>query len=215
MRLLNGRGNMGIEQKPEFSIFQSIMKKDTLTALHSLHVAHLYKNSVLALGLKLDSEQAYIAGLFHDIGKIKAPDVIFSKKSPLSIKEYEMVRMHSKESFNLLKAKNIAENICEIALLHHEREDGSGYPFGISHREIPPEVKLIAIVDSFCAIIERRAYRNPESIQTAMNILYASSIKYDRKLLNSYCDHLELLYKTTLSDMYEECTVIPIQQENL
>ena len=186
---------------PPMELFQSIMEKDILTARHSMHVAYLFKNSVSALGLKQNIQHAYIAGLFHDIGKINAPDVIFSGKTPLSPDEYNLVKKHPVDSFRILTEANIPIHICEIALLHHEREDGSGYPYGIRENCIPPEVKLITIVDSFCAIVERRAYRNPVSIQKAMELLCGCSEKYYSDMLNCFLNHIISIYKVALLEI--------------
>lgn len=187
-------------QKVELSIFQSLLDRDKFTAQHSVHVAHLYKNSVSALGLEFSNKQAFLAGLFHDVGKIKAPDVIFSSKSPLSPEEYDLVRKHPIDSYLYLKACNIPESVCEIALLHHEREDGSGYPFGIGGKDIPPQVKLIAIVDSFCAIIEQRAYRKGVDIRSAFEILRGSSEKYNLEMLYDFLNHAGSIYKVTFQE---------------
>lgn len=199
---------LNIVQSPESSIFQAIIDKDAFTAQHSIHVACLFKNMVSMLGLGINAQQAYIAGLLHDVGKINAPEVIFGSKSPLSPEEYKLVKRHPVDSFNLLKANNFSENICEIALLHHEREDGSGYPYECRYHEIPSEVKLFAIVDSFCAIVERRAYKDPVSVQKAVSILYESSGKYNCEMLNSYFNHLKPVYKITLAEMRREKTVL-------
>lgn len=181
-------------QELEFNLFRSILDKDDLTARHSLQVAHIFAGSISVLGLKLDSKHAYIAGLLHDVGKIYAPDIIFSEKSPLSHDEYEMVKKHPIDSCYILKAAGIPKDICEIALLHHERADGSGYPYGIINKEMMPEIKLIAIVDSFCALVEKRAYRKPVSIHAALDILLDSKDKYDRRLLKAFCSYIKSVY---------------------
>lgn len=178
-------------QRSGVSLFKSIVQKDELTAQHSLHVAHLFKDSVCALGVKFDTENAYIAGLFHDIGKIYAPDVIFSNKSPLPHEEYELVKRHPVDSYRILKEWGIPEKICEIALFHHERANGSGYPLGLILSDIPDIISLMAIVDSFCAIVERCAYRNPVNIQTAIEILLKDRHQYDWRLLKDYCSYLK------------------------
>lgn len=153
--------------------------------------------------MNISPENSYLAGLFHDIGKLYANDVIFTSKSPLSPEEYEEVKRHPIDSYQLLKEVNMPEEICTIALLHHEREDGSGYPYSLSEAQISTEVKLMAIVDSFCAINEKRAYRQPLSVKDTIKILSDCKQKYNIELLNRFCKEIIPIYSRTMDEINE------------
>jgi HD-GYP domain-containing protein (c-di-GMP phosphodiesterase class II) len=124
------------------------------TAIVSLSVAR---------AMKKDTEEIktiIAAALTMNVGMLRYQEQLQNKGTPLSEKEVEIIRGHPEESANLLKQAGIVDpEWLSYVLLHHENEDGSGYPFGKSNPEIPENAKIIAIADRYCARVSARSYR--------------------------------------------------------
>lgn len=128
---------------------------------HCLNVGML--SMLIARWLKFDKEKAKLlvkAGLFHDIGKYKIAPYILNKQGPLLPKEYSKVKEHVAHGFAALKGiTGINKDVCLGIVMHHEREDGSGYPRGLKGEDIHEFAKIIAVADVFDAMTSNRAYR--------------------------------------------------------
>jgi HD-GYP domain-containing protein (c-di-GMP phosphodiesterase class II) len=109
-----------------------------------------------------------VAGFLHDIGKIRVPSEILSKSGKLSQAELELVRVHPQASYDVLKGVEFPWPIAEIALQHHERMDGSGYPRGLKGDAIRMEARIIAVADVIEAMSLRRPYRDGLGIEQAL-----------------------------------------------
>ncbi|MDD7459372.1 MAG: HD-GYP domain-containing protein [Spirochaetales bacterium] len=116
------------------------------------------------------------AALLHDIGKIHIPDGILNKNGRFIPQEFEIMKSHPDEGKKILsvlppiengKFNKIAEEVC---LYHHEKWDGTGYPFGLSGREIPLFARIMAAADVLDALLSRRLYKQPMGIDKAMEI---------------------------------------------
>ena len=100
------------------------------------------------------------AALMMNVGMLRHHEHLHHCAQPLSADEHEMIRSHPEESVSLLRNAGIAdENVLNYVLLHHENEDGSGYPFGKGSAEIPENAKIIALADRYCARVSSRLYR--------------------------------------------------------
>ncbi len=144
------------------SMLHSTRKYDDLTYVHSLNVSLICNVFGTWLKLSPDELQALtLAGLLHDIGKIKIPENIIRKPAKLTDVEFITVKMHTVKGYNILKDKNIDERIMNTALMHHERYDGSGYPNGLLGHQIDNFAKIIAIADVYDAMTSARIYRGP------------------------------------------------------
>jgi len=130
---------------------------------HSIGVALLSRLIGKAQGLVEDQLlELTTAGFLHDIGKAKIPGEILNKPGKLSNEEYELVKEHTVHGYNILKQSiGIPERIAYVALQHHEREDGSGYPFGVKGKNIDSFSKIVAVADVFHAMVSKRVYRDP------------------------------------------------------
>lgn len=134
--------------------------KDSYTDDHSIRVANYA--CLIADELCWDQEaisRLYHAALLHDIGKIGIPDSILKKSDRLSENEYEIMKTHTSIGAFILKELNFLDRVDEGALYHHERFDGTGYPFGLSGEKIPLNARIICVADSFDAMNTNRAYR--------------------------------------------------------
>ena len=100
------------------------------------------------------------AGMLHDIGKIQTPPNILNKQGKLTKEEYEVIKQHAADGYRILKEHDIPEDIKMAVLLHHEKTDGTGYPFGIKGDKINKMAQMVAIVDIYDAMTTNRVYRN-------------------------------------------------------
>lgn len=107
----------------------------------------------------IESEKIHIAAHLHDIGKIGVPDAVLQKEGKLSEEEWSQMKKHPEFGANILNKSHSLSQLSEIVLMHHERYDGKGYPFGKSGTEIPLGSRIIAICDSIDAMTSNRCYR--------------------------------------------------------
>lgn len=141
-------------------ILSNIRYFDDSTYAHSLNVAMLA--NILGRWLHLgdhDLKTLTVAGMLHDIGKVLIPPEIIKKPGRLTQQEFETIKQHPLKGYQLLKSKGVDENICQAALLHHEKCDGSGYPLGLKGDKINNMAKLITIIDIYEAMTANRVYR--------------------------------------------------------
>lgn len=128
---------------------------------HAMNVSHLSVTIGKRLGLDTDSLiLLYVAGLFHDIGKMLVPERLLEKPSSLSHDEYGIVQQHTTLGHEMLSQMPDALHTAaaQAALYHHERLDGSGY-FGLHGEEIPLFARIIAVADVYDALCANRPYR--------------------------------------------------------
>lgn len=133
---------------------------DDSTFAHCLNVGLIC--NIFAHWLQLseaEAEMATACGLLHDVGKLLVPHDIIVKPGKLTELEYYQIKKHPVEGFQLLQSQNIDPRICNAALMHHERCDGSGYPLGLKEGKIDTYAKIVAIVDVYDAMTAARVYR--------------------------------------------------------
>ena len=153
-----------------FSLAKTIDARDKYTAFHSKNVAQYAKDIATELGLnQREIDSIYLAGLIHDIGKIGTPDHILQKDSRLSEEEYDIMKKHPEDGFQIIREmKRIQElGISEMVRHHHERMDGKGYPAGLRGMEIPQGARILCVADAFDAMTTNRSYRPKLAIETA------------------------------------------------
>lgn len=143
-------------------MLHNMREYDDSTFAHCLNVGLIC--NVFAHWLQLSDaevEMATTCGLLHDVGKLLVPHEIITKPGKLTDLEYYQVKKHSFEGYQLLMKQNIHEHICNAALMHHERSDGSGYPLGLKDAEIDTYAKMVSIADVYDAMTSARVYRAP------------------------------------------------------
>lgn len=142
--------------------------KSEFTSEHTWRVANIAKEMGKASGK--DAESLFRAGLYHDIGKISVNYRILEKPAKLDEEEFRVMRKHVYFSYLILLPMNKEEWFLP-AVRHHERIDGSGYPFKLKGEEMSPEDKILQVADVFSALMEKRPYRPKMDVEKAMNII--------------------------------------------
>jgi len=164
-----------IIRNPDALVCMTQLKtRDEYTAQHSLNVCILTLTLGRHLGMDIDSLNMLGTGaLLHDIGKLKTPLEILNKPDRLSDEEFSRIKEHPQEGHNILRQIPDMPNIVsDIALSHHEREGGQGYPNGLTGDQISFWSKLVSIVDVYDAITSDRCYHKGMSPTDALTRLY-------------------------------------------
>lgn len=182
---------------------RELEEKDDYTFNHSLNVSMLA--TMLGKWMRYSQKQIKqlaIAGLFHDIGKLKINDNIINKPGKLTDEEFKKIKEHSIYGYNILKETvGISKNISLAVLQHHEREDGSGYPLGLKGNQIHEYAKIIAICDTYDAMTSNRVYKSKKSPFFAAEILRDEGFNIlDPKMTRVFLDKI--------AGFYVGCTVL-------
>ena len=162
------------DQMEEFlkmlSLFIDLRSPYTLK--HSSAIAILSRDLTMeVLKSPFDAKILYMAGLVHDIGKLRTPLEILHKHGKLSIYEMYTMKMHVVDTFKMLRGLRGFEEISAIASLHHERLDGSGYPFGYTEKDLGMRSRVLQVADVFEALMEDRPYREGMDSKEALKII--------------------------------------------
>jgi putative nucleotidyltransferase with HDIG domain len=150
------------ELKQLATIFSRIVDaKSPFTAEHSLGVAKLSRFFAERLGVSTENcDKLEIAGLLHDIGKLRVPDNILEKPAKLDESERKIMNTHSFETYQILRLIPGFEEIAPWAAYHHEEPDGTGYPFRLSGEALSLEARILRVADIFQAMVQDRPYRS-------------------------------------------------------
>jgi HD-GYP domain-containing protein (c-di-GMP phosphodiesterase class II) len=157
----------------------------------------------LAKWYGLDSKdliQVAISGLFHDIGNIKIDSDILLKPTRLTAEELEAMKKHTIIGYNMIKnAAGINEGVKMSALQHHEKEDGSGYPLGVTGDKIHIYAKIVAVADIYHAMTSKREYKEARSPYLVLEQLFNESFgKLDPKLVQIFINKVTQFHNGTM-----------------
>lgn len=179
-----------------FHMLHCIREYDDCTYVHCLNVALIC--NIIGKWLHFtpeDLEVITLCGLLHDIGKLAIPSQIILKPAKLTKEEYNTIKTHTIRGYNLIKNQHIDIRIKHAALMHHERCDGSGYPYGFYNEQIDPFAKLVAIADVYDAMTCARVYRGPLCPFEAISIFEAEGYtKYDPKFIMVFLESIAQTY---------------------
>ncbi len=161
--------------------------RDPHTSGHQKRTTHLAYE--IAQEMQLSEEKLLgikMAGTLHDIGKIQVPSEILSKPSKLSEFEFGILRQHCQVGYDILKHIDFPWPVAEIVLQHHERQNGSGYPQGLTEKDILLEAAVLAVADVVEAMSSHRPYRPSLGIETALKeITQNSGILYHPEVVDA------------------------------
>lgn len=174
--------------------------KGTMARVHAHCTRVGYMALLLGSYMGLDSESQtalYIAGRYHDFGKLKIPLSILNKPGPLTSEEFEIMKDHPIHSTILVDVLQINQYLSAVILHHHENWDGSGYPNGLKAEAIPLGSRILAICDVFDALTENRVYRDGCTVKEAIDIMDCEerNNKFDSRIyLNFFRPNAEEVY---------------------
>lgn len=170
---------------------------DEYTYSHCVNVA-LYS---LLIAKWLDLPEAQIqeviqAGLLHDLGKVKIPSEILNKEGKLTPEEFDVIKKHCMYGYDLIKdIINISDNVKSAVLLHHERVNGSGYPFGLHDNAISLYAKIISVADVYDAMTQNRVYKSKASPFDVFEMFLSGWMqRFDSTVLNTFLKNIPSYY---------------------
>jgi response regulator RpfG family c-di-GMP phosphodiesterase len=169
--------------------------KDPETGNHIMRVAHYSKILARASGEESDKQELiFRAAPLHDVGKIAIPDQILLKPGRLTAEEFQIMKSHPTKGFEIIQRTKSHFLVAgaQIALTHHEKYDGSGYPAGLSGESIPIFGRIVAITDVFDALTSDRPYKDAWSFEKAVGYLSDEKDRhFDGHLIDHFLENLE------------------------
>jgi putative two-component system response regulator len=148
--------------------------RDFGTNAHARRVAAMIQQVAVEMGLSDgESRQIAHAALLHDIGKLAVPIELLQKSTPLAAEELALIRTHCERGHDILSPSDdpLMKLAASIALSHHEKYDGTGYPHGLSGDAIPLPAQIAAVCDTYDALRQDRPYRRGMTHEDALNII--------------------------------------------
>jgi response regulator RpfG family c-di-GMP phosphodiesterase len=166
--------------------------RDLETEGHTQRVCDLTLQLATHIGVPKNQMAFLFQGaLLHDIGKLGVPDAILLKPGSLTEKEWQIMKQHPQHAYNILAPIVRLEKILDIPLYHHERWNGSGYPFGIKDMQIPLFARLFAVIDVFDALTSDRPYRAAWSRSQAVEYINKNAGKlFDPEIVVKFIDYM-------------------------
>jgi HD-GYP domain-containing protein (c-di-GMP phosphodiesterase class II) len=184
--------------------------RDPYTAGHSNRVRDYA--TAIATAMQLPAEEIEVIRIgaqLHDIGKIGIPDAVLQKPGYLTPEEYELVKLHPQIGKRILERVAEFEKYLPIVELHHEDQDGRGYPYGLKGHEVPLAVRIVHVADVFDAITTDRSYRQAMSTRRAHEILELSSgTQFDPEVVRVFSGILAERSVIQLSDMERLASIV-------
>jgi HD-GYP domain-containing protein (c-di-GMP phosphodiesterase class II) len=181
------------EKNDFYGMLSALQSKDDYTYRHNIAVGII--STLLGKWLKMDTEELAmltIAATLHDIGKIMIPEEILIKAGPLTDEEFQTMKKHTTIGYELIRdTVGTSHMQALVALQHHERMDGSGYPFGVMGHRITDFSKIVAVADVFHAMISDRSYRKASPLYEVLKQLGESTFgKLDPYICRVFMDKL-------------------------
>lgn len=149
--------------------FVALTHRYPCVAEHGLRVGELSVSLASVVAPQLPMEIVFWGGVLHDIGKSILPDGLLHKPGPLTDEERELFQRHPLFGERILFARGIHQTITRVALQHHERHDGSGYPERIDPASIHPISSIVSAADTYIAMREHRLYCSPQTHYSALD----------------------------------------------
>ncbi|MDR2560356.1 MAG: HD domain-containing protein [Holophagales bacterium] len=170
------------------SFMRLLEEKDFATCQHSRHVSTISAKLTRYLGLGQTAVfNATLGGLLHDLGKLYIPDAVLNKMGKLDDVEYSVIKEHPEFSWVVMSGMSTFKPLSDVAIAHHERWDGEGYPKGIGGEDIPIEARVTAIADTYDAMTSDRPYRSGMSHEAAMaEIKRVAGTQLDPRLVEKF-----------------------------
>lgn len=179
-----------------FDIVHNMRQSSDITYAHSINVAMICHTIAKWVGMsEEEATMAFTCGILHDIGKLRIPDEIINKTEKLTKEEFDLLKTHPIEGYNMLKELPIDKHIKNAALMHHERSDGSGYPIGMKGNDIDKFARIVAIADVYEAATAPRVYRKGLSPFEVFEL-------FEKEGIQKYDTHMIMTFMEKLADTY-------------
>lgn len=172
----------------------SLKVSDEYTFRHSVDVATMAMIIARKYGLnEKEIHDVGIAGLLHDIGKMRIPQEILNKPSRLTEQEFEVMKKHARYGYDMLREKTgFNNNVLLGVLQHHEKLNGTGYPDRLADKDIHLYARIIAVADIYDSLVTRRAYKQKISKRDSIEIIMAMTSELDIFVMQSFLDSVIL-----------------------
>jgi HD-GYP domain-containing protein (c-di-GMP phosphodiesterase class II) len=170
------------------ALSQAIEARDPCTRGHSARVSALAVVIARRLGWKGPRLGALrLGGLLHDVGKLNLDETVLTKPGPLDDDEYSEIKRHPLAGARLIRGIEALQPALPYILFHHERWDGSGYPSGRAHEQIPIGARIVAVADAFDAMTSPRPYRPPLSLSRALaEVAGGAGTQFDPSVVRAF-----------------------------
>jgi len=188
---------------------QALDARDPCTAGHSDRVSQMAISIAREMDVPEDCvEVIRIGAKLHDIGKIGVPDAVLQKPGQLSRDEFERIKLHPEIGRRILERVGAFEEYLPIVELHHENQDGSGYPYGLRGEEVPLEVRIVHVANVYDALRSHRAYRPAMPEETVLRMIVdGAGTLFDPDVIEAF------LYvyrrRKTLQSILDQATAAP------
>lgn len=165
------------------------------TATHSRRIASMSVRLGRTMGLSTGELITLRYGtILHDIGKLDVPLEILHKPGKLTPTETTIINQHAAHGAEIARYRRMPDAICDAILFHHERYDGAGYPYGLRGDSIPLASRIIAVVDTFDTIVNKRCYREAQALRIARDeIVDCAGTQFDPHVAAQFISLLEVI----------------------
>ncbi|WP_327295330.1 HD-GYP domain-containing protein [Streptomyces sp. NBC_01197] len=170
------------------ALVQAVDIKDQYTRGHSERVGQASAMIAGELGMAGDRLEALrFAGILHDVGKLGVPTRLLRKDGPLTPEERRVIELHPEYGHEMVRGIGFLGEARAAILHHHERLDGSGYPYGLSGQQIPEFARVVAIADAFDAMTSTRSYRRARPVDAALReLLRCAGTQFDPLMVQAF-----------------------------
>jgi HD-GYP domain-containing protein (c-di-GMP phosphodiesterase class II) len=185
--------NQAAEHPHLFGLLSVLQAKDDYTYRHNLGVGVLSALLGKWLGLTdMKISELTMAATLHDVGKLKIPLEVLNKPGKLTADEYNLIKQHAHFGYEMLtETKGSTPIEAIVALQHHEREDGSGYPFGLKKDDIAYFSKIVAVADVYHAMSSTRSYHEPAPFYDILNRMMHNGFgEFDPRIVRVFIDRI-------------------------
>ena len=167
---------------------EKIIRYDLETEInHGIQVSNLAYKTGRQMSLAEDvCYELAVAGMLHDVGKLRLSRYVSGDKNPLVIEEIKYVRRHTQLGYEALKNKGYSSFVLEAVYYHHENFDGSGYPENLRGEEIPLGSRILRVCDTYAALTEKRPYRDAFDSQTAVRMMIDEVKNFDMQIFLAF-----------------------------
>ncbi len=175
------------------ALVQAVDLKDRYTRGHSERVGRASVLIARELGLGEErTELLRFAGILHDVGKLGVPTRVLRKEGPLTPEERRVIELHPEYGHEMVRGIGFLEEARAAILHHHERLDGSGYPYGLSGDRIPEPARVVAVADAFDAMTSTRSYRRARPVATAVaELKRCAGTQFDARMVEALAGALD------------------------